>query len=137
MIAPLFIDTGAFIARILRNDQFHPQARALWQILQDNARPLYSSEHVLDECATLIARRASYETAAEWLQRHLTSKSITWLRANDEDLLEATKIMKRYSDQRVSFTDCISFVLMKRERCRHAFSFDEHFRRAGFVLFAE
>jgi uncharacterized protein len=39
---------------------------------------------------------------------------------------------RKYSDQRVSFTDCISFVLMKRERVKIAFTFDRHFSLAGF-----
>jgi predicted nucleic acid-binding protein len=43
--------------------------------------------------------------------------------------------MRKYSDQAISFTDCVSFVLMRREGIKRAFSFDKHFRYAGFTLF--
>jgi uncharacterized protein len=41
-------------------------------------------------------------------------------------------MLHKYADQRVSFTDCISFVMMKRERVKIAFTFDRHFSLAGF-----
>lgn len=43
-------------------------------------------------------------------------------------------LMQKYADQRVSFTDCVSFVLMKKYRVGTAFSFDRHFEMAGFAV---
>ncbi len=37
--------------------------------------------------------------------------------------------------QAISFTDSVSFVLMRREGIKRALSFDKHFRHAGFALF--
>jgi uncharacterized protein len=135
-IGAIFIDTGAFVARILRDDQFHEEASKGWLMIQHIQGPIYSSEHILDETATLIARRAGYDIASEWLHRHLKSKLIAWLSTRETDLFEATNLMKKYSDQKISFTDCLSFVLMKREGCKTVFTFDKHFQRAGFNLFS-
>ena len=40
-------------------------------------------------------------------------------------------------DQAVSYTDCVSFVLMKREGLRNVFGFDGHFTAAGYRLWPE
>jgi predicted nucleic acid-binding protein len=40
--------------------------------------------------------------------------------------------MERYADQQVSYTDCISFRLMRDHRIDTVFTFDRHFELAGF-----
>jgi predicted nucleic acid-binding protein len=46
--------------------------------------------------------------------------------------LGALERFEKYADQNVSFTDCVSFVLMQKHGIRTAFSFDRHFAMAGF-----
>ncbi|MEI9898572.1 MAG: hypothetical protein WDN28_33130 [Chthoniobacter sp.] len=62
------------------------------------------------------------------------SKAIEWLRPAPEDLAKAAKLMRKYADQSVSFTDCVSFVLMRREAITRVFGFDRHFQAAQFKL---
>lgn len=62
------------------------------------------------------------------------SVGIEWLPAECEDLLNAFGLMKKFADQAVSFTDSLSFVLMKRAGLRDVFGFDGHFPAAGFRL---
>ena len=45
--------------------------------------------------------------------------------------------MRKFADQAVPFTDCVSFVLMKKGRVRDVFGFDNHFVAAGFRLWPE
>ncbi|MGH7198974.1 MAG: type II toxin-antitoxin system VapC family toxin [Planctomycetaceae bacterium] len=54
------------------------------------------------------------------------------LRPDAEHELEALGLFEKYADQQVSFTDCVSFVLMRRHHVRAAFTFDRHFAFAGF-----
>ena len=44
----------------------------------------------------------------------------------------AIGIFRKYANQNVSFTDCISFVLMRRQGIKRAFTFGRHFAHAGF-----
>ncbi len=45
-----------------------------------------------------------------------------------------TRAQTKLADQGPSFTDCVSFVLMKRRRLRRVFTFDRHFAAAGFEM---
>jgi predicted nucleic acid-binding protein len=127
----LFVDTGAFLAKEIAADQHHEAAGKFWQRIVAERPRLYSSEHVLDEAATLLARRTSYAWAAQW-GHDVMSARIEWFTAERQDLLGAFALMRKFADQAVSFTDCLSFVLMKRNGLRDVFGFDAHFAAAGF-----
>jgi predicted nucleic acid-binding protein len=60
------VDTGAFVAKEIAGDQFHATARGSWNEVEKRGYRLVSSEHVLDESVTLIARRSHYAFAAQW-----------------------------------------------------------------------
>ncbi len=134
MIDKLFIDTGAFFSRELKSDQHHQVSIAEWQQIEDTSMRLYSSEHILNETMNMLARRASYALAAERGTMFLQSDECKWLQTSSEDLKTALTLMRKYADQAVSFTDCISFALMKREGIKYVFSFDRHFQAAQFRL---
>ena len=130
----IFIDTGAFLARYLARDQYHQEAAAAWAQLEGSTQRCFTSNFVLDETFTLLARRASYRFAAKRARSLLLSEVLEILRPDYEDELRALEHFEKLADQQVSFTDCASFALMKRERIRRAFSFDQHFAYAGFEL---
>jgi len=58
-------------------------------------------------------------------------------RSNHTDELRALALFKKYADQKISFTDCISFAIMQRLHIQKVFGFDRHFRFLGFDLLAE
>jgi predicted nucleic acid-binding protein len=53
--------------------------------------------------------------------------------SNESIETEAEGILVRYVDQDFSYADAVSFVIMKRQKIRKAFSFDKHFVTAGFI----
>jgi predicted nucleic acid-binding protein len=130
----LFVDTGALVARVLPRDQHHSASRRGWDALEDLEVKLFSSEHVLDETVSLLARQAGAIYAARWARDHLASEEIVWLSSSREDWHEALRWLEKFSDQGLSFTDCLSFTLMRREDLGAAFGFDRHFELAGFEL---
>jgi len=135
-VRALFVDTGALLAKEITADQHHHRAANFWCELQEQGPDLYSSQHVLDETATLLARRTSYAWAAHWGRDVLATK-IQWLAADQNDLLDAFAQMRKFADQAVSFTDSLSFVLMRKKRLRDVFGFDSHFTAAGFQLWPQ
>lgn len=130
----IFIDTGAFLARYLPRDQHHEQAQRGWVELDRERYRCYTSNFVIDEFLTLLARRSHYAFAAERAHRVYGSRKLEILRPDAEDEREAVKLFEQFADQEVSFTDCVSFALMRRYRLQIAFAFDRHFRDAGFAL---
>jgi len=94
-----------------------------------------TSNFVLDETFTLLGRRAGYGFAAQRAKNIYASESLDILRPSREDEMTAISFFEKYSDQRLSFTDCISFVLMKSRKIKRVFTFADHFRLAGFQVY--
>jgi predicted nucleic acid-binding protein len=126
----ILVDSGAFLARYLAKDAYHKRAVATWRKIAGS--PLFTSNHVLDETFTLLGRRAGYAFAAERAENIYASRALEILYRTRDDECEAIRWFRRFSDQNVSFTDCVSFALMKRLRIPTVFTFDHHFVLAGF-----
>jgi predicted nucleic acid-binding protein len=130
----IFIDTGALIAQALRRDQHHAESTAVWDELGLLGDRFITSSFVLDELFTYLARRASYRFAAGRARDLYDSQLFDILRPDEEDERRALGLFEKYADQKVSFTDCISFALMRRHRIGRVFTFDRHFALAGFEV---
>lgn len=130
----IFVDTGAFLGRHLAQDQHHADATRFWEEIRRADERCLTSSFVIDEAATLIGRRAGHRFAADVLRKLYASHAITLIRPDAEDELAAFGRFEKFHDQDVSFTDCVSFILMERRKVRRAFTFDHHFRIAGFEI---
>jgi uncharacterized protein len=131
----IFVDTGAFYARAMRSDAHHALAVATWPKLDDLR--VYTSSLVLCETAELLLRRADAEFAVSCVSAILAEPKLTILRPSADEERTALELMLKYSDQPIGFADCISMALMKKLRIRRVFSFDRHFRAAGFTLWPQ
>jgi uncharacterized protein len=130
----IFVDTGAFLARYLSSDSLHALAARAWKQMERRKPATFTSNFVLDETLTLLARRAGYAFAAA-RGRHLFGSEVLGILRPDADIEEqALHLFEKFADQRVSFTDCVSFALMERHSIDRAFTFDRHFRLAGFEV---
>lgn len=128
----IFVDTGAFLARWIARDEFHDHAVATWKQLATLPDRPATSSFVVDETLTLLGRRAGHGFAAARARELYASEALTILRPEEADERAAVDLFERFADQRVSFTDCVSFALMNRYRIERAFTFDRHFVLAGF-----
>lgn len=131
----IYIDTGAFLARHLSKDQYHLQANAFWESVHKKNEACVTSNFVLDETFTLLGRRAGYNFAAQRARNIYASESLRILRPTGKEELTAIDFFEKYSDQRLSFTDCVSFVLMQSKKIKRIFTFDHHFQLAGFQIY--
>jgi len=130
----IFVDTGAFVGRYIARDQHHQASVDYWGEVARRGLRCCTSSFVLDETFTLLGRIAGNAFAAERARNIYASRSLRVLRPDATVETAALEFFTKYADQGVSFTDCTSFALMKRERIRRAFSFDSHFAHVGFVL---
>lgn len=130
----VFVDTGAWLALIDRDDQHHGEARAIYEVLLKGQHRLLTTNLVIAETYNLVRRRLGHGAAMQFLQAtHSTTRlMIGYSHASLEK--EAEAILGRYADQDFSFVDAVSFALMNRQNIKQAFAFDKHFYIAGFEL---
>jgi predicted nucleic acid-binding protein len=131
----IFIDTGPFLARYLKRDQYHEQSLLIWGELASSKQQTFTSNFVLDELFTLLGRKADYDFAAKQAIIILSSTHLNILRPDIATEKAAVSHFKKFADQQVSYTDCISFALMKQRGIKKAFTFDRHFEMANFKLY--
>jgi len=105
----IFVDTGAYLAFFHKADQCHQLACKAWQELESQQRIIVTTNHVLDELATLLGRRTEYAFAARKIAQIYASELVVIERSSELDEYEALAIFQKYADQKVSFTDCLSF----------------------------
>jgi len=130
----VFIDTGFFKALVDGDDDFNQQAEKLWQRLRGSGKVLITSNFIVDESLTVIRVKCCLEKALKFrdlLAEH--SHIIKIIRVTVADEAGAWQWFEK-DWSKLSFTDCVSFALMKRLGIKRAAAFDEHFKRAGFKL---
>lgn len=130
----IFVDTGAFLARYFEGDQYHRVAVRAWKRLERSTGALFTSSFVVDETLTLLGRRTMYAFAAARADAIYASRVLTIFRPDASDESAAVGLFRKFADQKVSFTDCVSFALMRRHKLKKAFTFDRHFASAGFEV---
>ena len=131
----LFVDTSAWLALNDRNDQYHNKAVLKSTEIKRQKIELITSEYIIDESITLIRYRVSHKAAVIFGDSLINSNIVRIIDVTGEDRIKAWEMFKGYEDKELSFTDCISFVIMKNLKLYKAFTFDEHFKQMGFEIF--
>ena len=129
MSGPLFVDTSAWFALANRRDPDHADTR---RSLEAFVGRLVTSNFVFDETVTLCLHRLGREAALRVGEMFRDADAVDLARATAADETAAWKLFVERADTRYSFTDCVSFVIMRRLDIRRAAALDEDFRREGF-----
>jgi predicted nucleic acid-binding protein len=133
VLEDIFVDTSAWIALVDKDDSHHKEAASSYPSLLKNHRNLITSNFVIAETYIIILNELGHKLAIDFLEKLKASPRILKIYSNEDIEEEAEPILVKYSDQDFSYTDAISFVIMKRQKIRKAFSFDKHIVIAGFV----
>lgn len=129
----IFVDTSMFYALTNENDDFHSRAVIIWGKLKAAQDIIVTSNYVLDETFTLLRKRRGRLVVDEFRKSLAGEYPIKIMRVIVADEAKAWDyFLLDWSD--LSFTDCVSFAMMKRLEIIHVAAFDEHFKRAGFTL---
>lgn len=132
----LFIDSGPFIARHNKDDEYHRETVEAFSKIASGELPytkLYCSDYIVDEAVTTCRMRThSHKAAVELGDAILTSKSIVVLKVDENTFLESWKLFKDFKELDLSLTDCTSIRLARKQGILDIFSFDEEFDAFGF-----
>lgn len=124
-----FADTHYFLALLNKGDVSHRRAV---EFSRRNNRRLLTTAWIVVEVADALAHPPNRRYALILRDLLRVTPSIHVVPA-DAELFEAGfDLFEQRADKAWSLTDCISFVVMKRERITDALTGDHHFEQAGF-----
>jgi predicted nucleic acid-binding protein len=126
----LFVDTGAWFAYVNAADPDHQRVRP---ILDRASGRFVTSNYVFDETVTLTQARLGHRLAVTVGRTLQNVAVVELLSITPADERAAWSLFEKRADKSYSFTDCTSFVLMRREKIATAVALDEHFSQEGFI----
>lgn len=132
MAIETFIDTSGFYSLLVQRDHLHETASTIMtQAAHDRTR-FVTTDYVLDESVTLLKARGHRQLIAPLFESIDASSAIQVEWTVPERFHETRTFCLQHSDKDWSFTDCLSFVVMRRLGLQQALTSDGHFRQAGF-----
>lgn len=135
MSSTVFVDTSGWLAAINSRDSHYHDVVETYDDLVTRRTSFVTSNLVVAEMHILIVRDRGAAAGCALLDAIYTDPLYRVV-AVDRDLeSEATdRWLRRFTDQRFSLTDAVSFEIMRRERIGEALALDHHFEVAGYRL---
>lgn len=130
-----FVDTSWWVGWAVPRDGRHAEAVAILEVV-DAGEKLLTTNHIVGETWTVLARRGSHRSALAFLERidalvgeaELTIHAVTPAQES-----KAWVWLRRHDERVYSFVDATSFQVMRDRRLREALAFDGDFSAAGFI----
>jgi predicted nucleic acid-binding protein len=130
-MTPVFADSSYYVALLLTSDQSH--ARTI-RLTRELGPPVITTAWVLTEVANTLSAprlRAGFLALLNDLQ---SDDEVIIVGPDAETFAQGIELYRDRPDKGWSLTDCISFVVMKREGITEALTADRHFEQAGFKV---
>jgi uncharacterized protein len=132
----ILVDTGAFLARVKRDDQNHRLASETFVGLRETAWPLLVSRPTLWEAYTRIRYDVDYGEAQALLAFVEENVEIVEFEVSDDAI--AREWLRQFPWVRLSFVDALNFAIMDRLGVRAVFTFDVNdYSMRGFEVFPQ
>ena len=125
----VFVDSSYYIAWLIPRDQwFRAAVRA--------SRPgldFVTSSAVINEVISLLQSRGQLSPALAFLER-IRREEVQIVYPDSALQEEAWRLFGKWAGMGANAVDCLSFAIMHQLGIRKAFTFDQHFRAAGFEI---
>jgi predicted nucleic acid-binding protein len=127
-----FVDTSGLYAALDADDEFHQKAVDKWEEKLKKELPLVTTNYVIIETTALLHSTLGLVAVRGFTERFVPLIRIEWVDVTTH--MEATTAYLLVSRKRLSLTDCVSFIVMRRLGLTEALAFDRHFIEQGFAL---
>ena len=128
----VFVDTSAFYALMVRNDDAHEAVRSAFAATTAARRALWTTSFVIVETMALLQHRGGIAAARDFDEEVLPAVKVQWV---DEPLYrQGVDRLWRADRRRVSLVDAVSFEFMVAQGIDTALAVDPHFAEAGFTV---
>lgn len=130
-----FLDTSGWFAALSPKEARHRGALTAYKKLIGRRAGLVTTNLVVAEMQILISRFRGAAEGVRFLDAlyQEVSHEVVFV-DRDTERMAVDRWLRRFTDQRLSLTDAVSFEVMKARRLRHALALDTHFELAGFEL---
>lgn len=132
-----FVDTSFFIALADKSDKYYENAKICLTDQANNKSCLITSNAVLSETITWLRYRAGFKYAKEFGEKFRLSRILDIIWIDSEIEKKSWEIFLKYADKELSYVDCLSFACMKMLKIESALTFDDHFRKVGYLMIPE
>lgn len=130
---PIYLDTSALIALRKPRDRRHASAVARLRSYVETNELLVAGWHTIVELIDGLVRHYTQKEAATELARLLRSPRIR-VEDSEPHLPGAMELLRGRPNWGVDLSDCLSFALMKAKGIQRAFTYDQDFSKAGYVV---
>lgn len=125
---PVFVDTGAFVALMVAEDDHHHSAVSVYREVKKTGT-LVTSDDVFDETITRLRRKVGYADAIRAGRTLRADPEVKILPLTGADRDRAWALFERFGADVKSLTDCSSAAIMERLDIETIFTFDSDFIR--------
>ncbi|MGH7490915.1 MAG: type II toxin-antitoxin system VapC family toxin [bacterium] len=136
MMRQVFVDTSAWIAIADGGDFNHETALSHRDAIAGSCQ-LVVSNYIFDELYSLMLRNQGYQETTRFkaqLDKMIATGILEMVWVTEALAAEAWAVFEKFNvDKEWSFTDCVSYVIMKQRNITEVFAFDHHFEQMGFV----
>jgi len=129
----VFVDSGFYIATIVRNDQHATLAKkaAAQKVTYITSAP------VINETLRHLQNRGLLSSALQFLMEAERGGMGQIIYVDASLQADAWRLFHKYAGAGASPVDCVSFAIMNRFSIKRAYTFDKHFTTAGFQILEE
>lgn len=125
----VFADNFYFLALLNQRDEAHQRAVEAAAVIER----MVTTEWVLTELADGLAPSRRRQMFVETRRQLLADADVQVVPFDPNLYEEGVQLYAARPDKEWSLTDCISFVVMRREGITDALTGDRHFEQAGFI----
>lgn len=130
----VFVDTSFWIALADKKEKDHQKSIKLMTLLKNENYSMVITNFILDETITLIRKRLGIARALDFrdtLAKYGNLLNLERVTVSDEE--NVWSWFTREIDK-LSYTDCTSFAVMKRLGLKKVATFDDDFSKVGFEI---
>jgi len=131
----IFIDSSGFIGLTSKRDQYHNIIKSFFHETVNRRIVQVTTNLILSETYTYLRYHENHNTACFFLEniRKAAKENFLFIVYSNALLEEkAFKILKKYKDQDLSYTDAVSFAYLEMDQeTKDVLTIDNHFYLTG------
>ncbi len=128
----IFLDTSAIYALADAADPNHKRAKMFFHQALQADEDFLVHNYVLVESTALLQNRLGFNSARRFVHES-ENFHIHWITHQDHQ--KGVDLWNKQGKRGLSLVDCVSFIVMRRNKVKRYLGFDPDFEREGFQMY--